>query len=300
LSEQKPAPEWIELVEPATWTAPVIVSSPHSGSHIPPDLLEASALTVSQLHRSQDTHVDELFSDCVALGAPLLKCLVSRAYVDLNRDPAEFDQRLFTEPLPEDLKSNSVRAIAGLGVIPRIVSEGELIYARPLTLSEALQRMQQVYQPFHAMLSALTDTAVATFGLSCLLDCHSMPRSAIASHRSGASKSVDVVLGDRFGSSCDEHVMAFWQEKLTEAGLAVVRNHPYPGGHITSHYGKPVRNRHALQIEINRSLYMNETTLEKNRNFPVLKQTLANCTKQFFARMNDVTLQSDVTYRAAQ
>jgi N-formylglutamate amidohydrolase len=299
MAKQTDLVDTLELIEPGTWSVPAIYSSPHSGNIIPEDLSSISCLTNEQLRRSEDSYVDELFSDCVGFGAPLLKCLVSRTYVDLNRDPNEFDQKLFDQPLPENLRSTSVRAHSGLGVIPRVVSEGEFIYDRKLRLSQAKKRMDRVYFPFHRKLSALAESAIESMGIACILDCHSMPRSATRIGKLGLTRSIDVVLGDRFGSSCSEDIISEWQRNLQSHGLNVVRNHPYSGGYITNHYGQPRLNRHALQIEINRSLYMDERSMEKHRNFATLQQALNACIKEFSRYLAD-NRQQGAELKAAQ
>jgi len=223
--------------------------------------------------------VDELFLSCVDHGAPMLRALSPRSFIDLNREPYELDPRMFSGELPGYANTGSPRVAGGLGTIPRIVSEGEDIYRGRLDFAEARKRIEQIYIPYHRTLSALTNAVLAKVGEVLLVDCHSMPASAtthVAPHGAGM---VDVVLGDRFGASCAEDISAFVEEKLQRHGLKVLRNKPYAGGFITQNHGAPHRGQHALQIEINRSLYMNEATLEKTAGFIPLRNVLEDVVK---------------------
>ena len=198
-------------------------------------------------------------------GAPLLRALAPRSYIDLNREPYELDPRMFSGELPGYVNTGSPRVAGGLGTIPRIVSEGEDIYRGRIDFAEARHRIEQVYVPYHRTLSALVNEVMAKAGEVLLVDCHSMPASATAHVAPPVPGTVDVVLGDRFGSSCAEDISAFAEERLQAHGLRVLRNKPYAGGFITQNHGAPHRGQHALQIEINRGLYMNETTWRRPR-----------------------------------
>jgi N-formylglutamate amidohydrolase len=259
-----------DILAPAHWTVPMVFNSPHSGHELPQDFLKLSALSAQQLRASEDSYVDELFSGCVEAGAPLMRSLVSRAYLDLNREPFELDSRMFRERLPTYVNCASPRVASGLGTIPRTVGDGLQIYHEPMTFAEALTRIEQVYRPYHRALGALLDEAHSATGQVLLVDCHSMPSSAVAHVRGG----VDVVLGDRFGSACDADISAIIEGCMTRAGLTVSRNKPYSGGFFTENHGRPRQLRHAVQIELNRALYMNETRHEKNAGFERLKAVL--------------------------
>ena len=263
-----------EIVPPVEWTAPAVFNSPHSGRRFPQRFLRQSRLAPHTLRKSEDCYVDELFLSCVAHGAPLLRALVPRSYIDLNREPYELDPRMFTGELPGYVNTGSPRVAGGLGTIPRIVSEGEDIYRGRIDFADARHRIEQVYMPYHRALSALVGEVMNKAGEVLLVDCHSMPASATAHVAPPASRSVDVVLGDRFGAACGEDVTAFAEERLAARGLRVLRNKPYAGGFITQNHGAPHRGQHALQVEINRSLYMDEATLEKTGDFDALKDTL--------------------------
>jgi N-formylglutamate amidohydrolase len=256
-----------EILSPAEWTAPAVFNSPHSGRDFPEDFLRQSRLSRHTLRKSEDCYVDELFLSCVAHGAPLLRARTPRSYIDLNREPYELDPRMFSGELPGYANTGSPRVAGGLGTIPRIVSEGEEIYRGRIDFAEARRRIEQVYLPYHRTLSALTNAVLSKVGEVLLVDCHSMPASASTHVAPQAAGSVDVVLGDRFGASCAEDISGFVEDELQRSGLKVLRNKPYAGGFITQNHGAPHRGQHALQIEINRSLYMNEATLEKTSGF---------------------------------
>lgn len=273
MPESERAPPF-EILPPAEWTAPAVFNSPHSGRDFPEDFLRQSRLPIMTLRKSEDCHVDELFLSCVAGGAPMLRARVPRSYIDLNREPYELDPRMFSGELPGYANTGSPRVAGGLGTIPRIVSEGEDIYRGRIDFAEARKRIEQVYVPYHRTLSALTNAVLSKVGEVLLVDCHSMPASATAHVAPAGSGPVDVVLGDRFGASCAEDISGFVEDELRHSGLRVLRNKPYAGGFITQNHGAPHRGQHALQIEINRSLYMNEATLEKTSGFQDIRAVL--------------------------
>lgn len=275
MPEQDQSPVF-EIIQPADWTAPAVFNSPHSGRNFPKDFLRQSRLSATALRKSEDCFVDELFLSCVEHGAPMLRALAPRSYVDLNREPYELDPRMFSDELPGYANTGSPRVAGGLGTIPRIVAEGEDIYRGRIDFAEARQRIEQVYLPYHRTLAALTGEVLARTGEVLLVDCHSMPASATAHVSPAVHGGVDVVLGDRFGSSCAEDIAAVVDERLKKHGMRVLRNKPYAGGFITQNYGAPHRGQHALQIEINRSLYMNEATLEKTSEFQLIKDILSD------------------------
>ena len=261
-----------EVLPPAEWTAPAVFNSPHSGRQFPIQFLKQSRLGLRALRKSEDCYVDELFMTCLDHGAPMLRAMVPRSYIDLNREPYELDPRMFTGELPGFVNTGSPRVAGGLGTIPRIVAEGEEIYRGRLDFAEARRRIEQIYMPYHRTLTALINEVVTKVGVVLLVDCHSMPASSTAHVAPGAT--VDVVLGDRFGASCNEDFTTIVEERLRAHGLSVLRNRPYAGGFITQSHGAPFRGHHALQIEINRAIYMNEASLEKTGNFVALKSVL--------------------------
>jgi N-formylglutamate amidohydrolase len=268
------------VLAPAVLASPFVFCSPHSGRLYPDHFLAQSRLDPQALRKSEDYYVDDLFACVAALGAPLISAHFPRAYLDVNREPYELDPELFCEPLPDWANAQSIRVVGGLGTIARIVADGEEIYRAPLHLSEALHRIEQLYKPFHEALTGLIDAARAEFGYAILVDCHSMP-SSLLSHTSGPRP--DIVIGDRFGTSCDPRLSRAMKTAFASLGYDVQMNRPYAGGYITEHYGRPPKGTHALQIEINRGLYVNESTFEKTAGFANLKIDLADLIQQLFA-----------------
>ena len=245
---------------------PIIFNSPHSGRIYPSVFVESSRLSPQALRKSEDAYVDELLATAPSQGAVLMQAHFPRAYIDINREPYELDPVLFNGRLPDFVNSQSLRAIGGLGTIARIVNEKEEIYHGPLTLETAFVRIEQLYKPYHAALDGLVQSTRSQFGTAFLLDCHSMPSQQ--GERGGWS---DFVLGDRFGTSCAPEITKLALALLRSLGYRVALNKPYAGGYITEHYGKPHLGVHALQIEVDRSLYMNEETFEKTPAFSGLQ-----------------------------
>ena len=263
-----------EIVEPAGFTLPLVLSSPHSGDVYPASFIEAARLDALTLRRSEDAHVDALFAGAAALGSPLMRARFPRAYLDVNREPYELDPRMFEGRLPAYANTRSIRVAGGLGTIARVVGEAQEIYAARLPVAEAIERIETLYKPYHRALRGLMAQALARFGRAALIDCHSMPSNAGRAHRTEDAARADIVLGDRYGTSCDPALTDAAERSLRGLGYAVLRNRPYAGGYITEHYGNPSNGSHALQIEINRGLYMNERTLERGQGFAQLRRDL--------------------------
>ncbi len=258
-----------EVVEPEGLRTCLVVSSPHSGDVYPARFLASARLDPLSLRRSEDAFVDRLALGAVDLGAPLLRARFPRAYLDVNREPYELDPRMFDGRLPPYVNSRSMRVAGGLGTIARVVGDAQEIYARRLTVDEGIRRIEALYKPYHAALRVLLDRAVGRFGRTLLVDCHSMP-SCSAAASSGAREErikADFVIGDRYGTSCARALADSAEDTLIRFGYAVERNKPYAGGFITEHYGQPATGRHALQVEINRGLYMDEKRLVPNAAF---------------------------------
>ncbi|MCW5751016.1 MAG: N-formylglutamate amidohydrolase [Alphaproteobacteria bacterium] len=255
-------------ITPATGRrAPFVYASPHSGRRYSPAFLKLSRLDPLALRRSEDFHVDELFAAAPRHGAPLVQALFPRAFCDVNREPFELDPSMFDDSLPPYANTTSPRVLGGLGTIARLVGAGHEIYAGKLPLGEALQRIERCYRPYHRALREEVEATHAAFGLVVLVDCHSMPSiGGQGDHDQGVVRP-DIVLGDRFGASCAPAVIDAAESCLGALGYRVARNAPYAGGYTTAHYGRPETGRHALQIEINRALYMDERKLEKLPRF---------------------------------
>jgi N-formylglutamate amidohydrolase len=259
------------VARPESLKLPFVFNSPHSGRVYPKAFLAASRLDSLALRRSEDAYVEELFAFVTALGAPLLYAHFPRAFLDVNREPYELDPILFRDGLPHYANTQSVRVVGGLGTIARIVSESDEIYREPLSVGAALERINRLYTPYHETLSSLLDEAHRAFGCAVLIDCHSMPSSPITEH--GGIRP-DFVLGDRFGTSCNAEMTRLAAGQLKAQGYAVTLNKPYAGGYITEHYGRPHKGQHVLQIEINRALYMDETSFDKSEGFERLRGDL--------------------------
>jgi N-formylglutamate amidohydrolase len=260
----KPA---FETVRPRRLTAPFVFSSAHSGRDYPERFLKMTRLDHLSIRQSEDAFIDELFARAPHLGAPLLRAHFPRAYLDVNREPWELDPAMFSEPLSDRCNTTSPRVAAGLGTLARVVAENKPIYAEPLTLADARMRIEGIYQPYHATLQKLLSEALGVFGAAVLIDCHSMPRLA----RSNDRPAPDIVLGDRYGTTCAPALVELADTVFSGAGLRVARNRPYAGGFCTRTYGRPQYGAHALQIEISRHLYMNEVTLEKHDGFEAMR-----------------------------
>lgn len=248
---------------------PIVFASPHSGRLYPDDMMAAAALDAQSMRRSEDAYVDDLISAAPDLGVALITARYARAYIDLNREAFELDPAMFADELPEFARARTARVAAGLGAIARVVSEGQEIYARKLTFAEARARIEGAHRPYHQTLAELIAEAQAAHGFAILVDWHSMP--AAAARVAGRERSWDMVLGDRFGAACAGALPARVERELEALGYRVARNTPYAGGYTTEHYGRPARRIHALQIEINRALYLDEATLTPTAGFASLK-----------------------------
>ncbi|MCB1381374.1 MAG: N-formylglutamate amidohydrolase [Notoacmeibacter sp.] len=269
------AVEPFSLHAPAEQRVAFVFNSPHSGRHYPARFLAMSRLDHRAIRRSEDCHVDLLFSHVMRLGAPLLAANFPRAYLDANREAFELDPRMYGDRLPGHANARSARVAGGLGTVPRIVSEGVDIYSGKLPVNEALSRIEHVYKPYHQALRRLLLTTHARFGLAILIDCHSMPGSVRVPGMLGTP---DFIIGDRFGSSASSALADHATALLKGMGYSVAYNKPYAGGFITEHYGRPGRGLHALQIEINRSLYMDEASYEPHAGFGLLRDNLRKFT----------------------
>lgn len=260
----------------------LVFASPHSGGIYPPDMVEAARLPVETLRASEDAFVDRIIAGAPALGASVILARLARAYVDLNREPWELDPAMFDEDLPDYAQGRTARVAAGLGAIPRVAGEGRPIYARKLTFAEARDRIELAHRPYHDALDRQLAAARAAHGSAILIDWHSMPAAAARSIR-GRGGSCDIVLGDRFGAACSPKLTGLVERELEALGYRVARNAPYAGGYTTEHYGRPTKRTHALQIEINRALYMDEDTREPTEGLAKLTADAETLTRALAA-----------------
>ncbi len=266
--EGAPAP--VTIRRPARQTMPLVFASPHSGDAYPAEFLAEARLTPPALRRSEDSFVDELFAPAPALGAPLLAATFPRVWCDVNREAWELDPAMFDGPLPPWVNTTSPRVGAGLGTIARIVATGETVYRRRLSFAEAEARVRACWEPYHAALAELIAETKARFGVCLLIDCHSMP-----AHPAQSANPPDFVLGDAHGTACAPRATRLVEEVLLGLGYRVRRNDPYAGGYVTRHYGRPREATHALQVEIARSLYMDEVRIQRGPGLPRLAGDLS-------------------------
>ncbi|MBI1263264.1 MAG: N-formylglutamate amidohydrolase [Alphaproteobacteria bacterium] len=264
----------VRVHAPAQRTSAFVFASPHSGRAYDPAALARTRLPLSALRQSEDAYVDQLVASAPRHGAPLVEALFARVFVDVNRAEGELDPDMF-DPAPAAARPLSARAAAGLGVIPRTAADGRALYAGRLTLEEAEARLARCYRPYHSALKAELAAAKAAFGEAFLIDCHSMPAAS--------ARGADIVLGDRYGAACSRAFITAAEAEFRALGFTVVRNRPYAGGYTTEHYGRPARSVHAVQIEINRALYLDERTVTPSARMPALAQALSDWIGQMSA-----------------
>ena len=252
-------------------TTPVVFASPHSGRDYPLSFMRRSMLDERTIRSSEDAFVDLLFDAAPEFGAPLIAANAPRAYVDLNRSAEELDPALI-----EGVRrsAHNPRVSSGLGVIPRVVANGRAIYRGKIPLSEAEERLRSHWRPYHTAVEELLSDARTLFGQAILIDCHSMPHEALENIAHPDGLRPDIVLGDRFGAAASGDVVERIEAAFAAAGLKVVRNAPFAGAYSAQRYGRPSQNRHVVQIEIDRSLYMNERTIRPNANFKAVRSLL--------------------------
>lgn len=263
------------LTHPRRITKPIIFSSPHCGQHFPRRFLNQTRLGKDMLRRSEDSFVSELFDFAPDIGAPLIAATYARAYVDLNREAYEVDPEMFRDALPDFVNARSERVRAGFGTIPRLVTANTPIYEKKLDFAaERKARIDAIYERYHEALNQLVEDCRNSFGWAILVDCHSMPSLTALKRLSGyrvsstlladLSEDPDVVIGDRLGGSCDPAITDMVEQSFRDCGYSIRRNRPYAGGYCTKRFGRPEAGIHAIQIEINRRLYMDETALSRD------------------------------------
>jgi N-formylglutamate amidohydrolase len=281
-----------EILEPAECRGPVVFNSPHSGRIYPRAFLSAAKLDLSTLRRSEDSFVDELIAGVVPRGHPLMQVYFPRCYIDVNREPYELDPRMFEGRLPSFANTRSMRVAGGLGTVARVVGDAQEIYNQRIPIDDALRRIEGLYKPYHRALRRLLTRVHRDFGTAVLVDFHSMPSNVGAKDDRPRA---DIVIGDRYGTSCVPIVSEVTDEVFRALGYAVSRNKPYAGGFITEHYGNPAAGLHSIQIEVNRALYMDERRYQRIDSFSRLAadiMTLAD-------RLAQIPLQELKPYRAA-
>lgn len=281
-----------EILEPSEWRSPIVFNSPHSGSVYPRSFLAAARLDLATLRRSEDSFVDDLLFGVVARGYPLMRAHFPRCYVDVNREPYELDPRMFDGRLPSFANTRSMRVAGGLGTVARVVGDAQEIYDQRIPVDDALRRIESLYKPYHRALRRLVTRVHRNFGAAVLVDCHSMPSG---SGPKDDRPRADIVIGDRYGTSCVPVVSETIEATLRAAGYSISRNKPYAGGFITEHYGNPSAGLHAIQIEINRGLYMDERRYERARAFAEVARHMETIAD----RLGEIPLEELRPYRAA-
>ena len=266
------------LTLPDIRTTSVIFASPHSGCAYQKSFIRRTILSERNLRSSEDAFVDQLFDAAPRYGAPLLAAVAPRAWVDVNRSPEELDPALIEGVTRV---AHNPRVASGLGVVPRVVSNGRAIYRGKITREEALERIAEFWTPWHATLKSLMDDSERAFGEAILIDCHSMPHEAIETLNAPRGLRPDIVLGDRFGAAAAPDVVDRIETVLIRAGLRVARNAPFAGAYTTQKYGRPSRNRHVVQIEIDRALYMDESQIRPSRDFAPFKAVIDQVVAEF-------------------
>jgi len=254
-----------DLMRPQSWLGGVIFASPHSGRIFPDWFLAESRLDAQQLRSSEDAFVDRLIRPALDHGAMVLTARVPRCVVDLNRGPEEIDPLVVSGAAPG---ISNPRIMAGLGVIPRVVSQGRAIRDRPIPQAEAESRIARLWHPYHRALASLIQEAVGRFGGAVLIDMHSMPRDALV-HLPHPRP--DMVLGDRNGVSASPRISAGVADAVAAEGFRLRRNSPFSGAYITQTYGRPRSNVHVVQLELDRSLYMDERRIEPRPDFALFQ-----------------------------
>lgn len=266
--------EPFRILRPFRQSVPFVFASPHSGRFYPANFIAMSRLSATALRRSEDAFVEELFCGAVALGAPMLAARFPRAFLDANRAPAEIDSAMFEGALAVAVDSPSPRVNAGLGVIPRIVRDGAEIYRGKLKPAEAEERLNRLYRPYHAALAQLIEETREQFGVAVVIDCHSMPSAAAIP---------DIVFGDRYGMAAAPSVTRLAELAFEEQGFSHARNAPYAGGYTTHLHGRRDRDVHALQVEINRALYLDEERIAKGARFEQVHARLTDALTRLVA-----------------
>jgi len=266
-----------DVLLPATPASCVVFASPHSGRDYSWSFLRKTVLNEHAIRSSEDAFVDQLFDCAPEYGAAFLKAGAPRAYVDLNRAKDELDPALI-----EGVRrmGHNPRVASGLGVIPRVVANGRAIYRGKMTRHEADERIARYWEPYHARLQILLDAARMRHGQTVLIDCHSMPHEAMDGVARAGLRRPDVVLGDRFGAAASGDVVDRIEAAFSAAGFIVTRNAPFAGAYITQAYGRPAKGQHAVQVEIDRSLYMNEQLIRPNGDFDIVRAALRGVVKE--------------------
>ncbi|PHR59802.1 MAG: N-formylglutamate amidohydrolase [Robiginitomaculum sp.] len=270
------SPAFFQIL-PKTIKTPILIACPHAGRQYPQAFLKQTQLSLDELRLAEDSHVDEIFEPLTESGFPFLKALFPRCYIDVNRADTDWPPESVPHASQHTL---SLHAKSGLGVTPTRITKELNIYTYPLPAEHIQARLDALYHPYHNALKDMIENTKAQFGHAVLLDCHSMP----GKHASGQSRA-DIILGDRFGKSCHPNTINILQTLLFDLGYNVVRNIPYAGGFVTTHYGQPDTGVEAIQIEINKDLYLNPHTFTPHDGMAKICADLQTAVKELQSRL---------------
>ena len=255
---------------PEDLQSPILISSPHSGNFYPENFIDMTELSIMDLRSSEDSYIDQIFESSVDIGSHLIKAIYPRTYVDVNREPFELDPLMFKTKLPAYINTKSDRVLSGLGTIAKYAGNQKMIYKESLDFDEIINRINRIYHPYHYNLRKLIKEIINKYGFCILLDCHSMPSVGLPLNYK--NQKIDITLGNMNGLSCSDLLLNKINNILNNKGFNVSFNNPYAGGFITQNYGRPLNGVHAIQIEINREIYLDETNIQKKSNFHKIKK----------------------------
>jgi N-formylglutamate deformylase len=267
--------------DPRSTPIPLVLDSPHSGTEYPRDFDHLPSR--ASVRQAEDTHVAELYAAAPEFGATLVEALFPRAYIDPNRHVADIDPQLLADAWPGPI-TPSRKTELGIGLVWRLAHGGAPMYARKLTVAEVQRRIANYYEPYQRNVATALDETHRAFGAVWHINCHSMPAVGDVMSDDPGRARADFVLGDRDGSTCEPEFTAFIAAALAGMGYGVAINDPYKGVELVRKFGRPAERRHSLQIEVNRKLYMDEATLDKNQGFASLHANvtrLVELTREF-------------------
>jgi N-formylglutamate deformylase len=261
--------------DPTIAPIPLVLDSPHSGEWYPEDFDHLPPRSI--VRQAEDTHVGRLWAHAPNVGATLIEAQFPRAYIDANRSLADIDAELLADPWPDPIVP-SRKTEQGIGLVWRLARGGIPLYARKLRSAEVRARIDGCWRPYHDELDAVMEAHHRRFGGVWHIDCHSMPAMGDALADDPGRQRADFVLGDRDGSTCDPAFTRLVAGTARAMGYTVAVNDPYKGVELVRKHGRPASNRHSLQIELKRTLYMDEGTLEPNSGYSRLERDLRHLT----------------------
>lgn len=275
------------LIEPVGTMSPLVVDSPHSGRIYPVDF--AYACPFPLLRQAEDAFIDEAITGATEAGATVVMAEFPRSMIDANRAETDIDPAALDGVWPEPLTPDAM-TLSGFGLVRRLCRNGVTLYRAPLTVAEVRRRLDIYYRPYHNCLRTLVDVRLKKFGACTFIDTHSMPDRVF-----NGEPCADFILGDRDGTSCDPALTRQAQVILEAMGYSVVLNEPYKGREIVRRYGLMGQGANALQVEINRKLYLDEIEIKKHEGMNLLRRNMTRFFHEVAAFVN-----SDVARFAAE